>query len=251
MTEGFAAIPNWMYRDSTASLHALVVYGALASHSGPGGIYPSRETLAKEARCSVRQVARALNELEELGVMKRVRRTGKKGQQTSGYELRPHGPLSADESLEEVGDSQSSTMEVGDSQSLGGGLSVQIAPLIEEEPLKKNPSIVSPSFDAFWEVYPRRAGKQAAKAKWEQLAKKGVDLQAVLAGARRFAADPNLPETQFIPHPITWLNQGRWEDDPLPARESAAKRSTVEHGRSVDEILAARESGTHLRAVGS
>jgi hypothetical protein len=35
---------------------------------------------------------------------------------------------------------------------------------------------------------------------------------------RRYAADPNLPDKQFIPLPATWLNGDRWDDDPCPPR---------------------------------
>lgn len=76
------------------------------------------------------------------------------------------------------------------------------------------------SFDEFWTVYPRRTGKVAARKAWSK-AVKAADAAQIVDGARRFAADPNLPtgeEARFIPHPSTWLNDGRWDDDPLPPR---------------------------------
>ena len=241
---GFAAIPNWMIRDYSVSMYAIAVYGALASHSGPGGIHPSQKVLAQEARCSERQVRYALAELEALGVVERVRRKDAKGRAANGYTLHPNGRLGVDEEPAEVEAGGAVTSEVAAHGAGGYGTQRQIAPLIEEEPLKKNPSIVSPSFDEFWAVYPRRAGKQAAAAKWEQLAKKGVDLGAVMAGARRFAADPNLPEVTFIPHPITWLNQGRWEDDPLPPREGTRPSPS-------DRAMATIALGAEQKAVGA
>ncbi len=72
-------------------------------------------------------------------------------------------------------------------------------------------------FDDFWSVYPRRVGKDAARRAFAKAARSaGADV--VVEGARRFAADPNLPEKQFIPHPSTWLARGSWEDEPLPPR---------------------------------
>ena len=41
--------------------------------------------------------------------------------------------------------------------------------------------------------------------------------EEILQGATRFASDPNRVPT-FTPHPATWLNQGRWSDEPLPPR---------------------------------
>lgn len=83
-------------------------------------------------------------------------------------------------------------------------------------------SIAAPGdlFDEFWQTYPRRAGKAAARKAWDRLSRT-VGQQVMLDGARRLAADPNLPskdEARFIPHPSTWLNAAGWDDDPLPPR---------------------------------
>lgn len=75
----------------------------------------------------------------------------------------------------------------------------------------------SVTFDAFWEVYPRKAQKQAAKKAWAK-AIKLASAAEIISGAERLAADPNLPDKQFVPHPATWLNAGGWDDEPLPPR---------------------------------
>ena len=85
-----------------------------------------------------------------------------------------------------------------------------------------------PSFEDFWAVYPKTpTGKQAAKRAWDK-AVKIASPSFIVDGARRFAADPNLPskaEEQFIPHASTWLNAGRWEDGPLPPRAGGRGRA--------------------------
>jgi len=73
------------------------------------------------------------------------------------------------------------------------------------------------AFDKFWSFYPRKIGKGGAKKAWEKITR-GVKPELIIEGARRMAADPNLPETQFIPHPSTWLNEGRWDDEPYAPR---------------------------------
>jgi hypothetical protein len=75
-------------------------------------------------------------------------------------------------------------------------------------------------FDQFWEAYPRKVGKAAARKAFLKLAEDGCH---AVAGARRFANDPNLPPAQFIPHPTTWLNREGWLDEPLPAREKSVE----------------------------
>ena len=74
-------------------------------------------------------------------------------------------------------------------------------------------------FDKFWKVYPRRMGKQAARKAFQREAK-STDPAEIIAGAQRFADDPNLPEKTFIPHPATWLNRAGWLDEPYPQREA-------------------------------
>lgn len=67
-------------------------------------------------------------------------------------------------------------------------------------------------FREFWEAYPRKTGKLAARKAWRKALNaqsKGVILQALTdqVGAGQFS-----PEDRYRPHPATWLNQGRWED---------------------------------------
>ncbi|MGV0870062.1 hypothetical protein [Corynebacterium kalidii] len=82
-------------------------------------------------------------------------------------------------------------------------------------------------FDEFWSLVPRKVGKDKARAKFAAAVRRTGDAQVVIDGMRRFANDPNLPaEKQYIPHPATWLEGGRWGDEPLPARngpDSAGK----------------------------
>ncbi len=77
---------------------------------------------------------------------------------------------------------------------------------------------LSTGFDAFWDAYPRHVGKLDARHAWDRAVKR-VKPKVLIDGATRFANDPNLPlDKNFIPHPSTWLNQGRWDDEPLPPR---------------------------------
>jgi len=71
-------------------------------------------------------------------------------------------------------------------------------------------------YEHFWKTYPRRVGKLASYAAWKK-ALMIADAESIISGAQAFADDPNRQE-KFTPHPATWLNQGRWEDDPLPER---------------------------------
>ena len=71
----------------------------------------------------------------------------------------------------------------------------------------------------FWPKYPRKVGKGAALIAWGRLlngARTEDELQAqfdpIMAGLHRWVAEHHDAELQFIPHPATWINQRRWED---------------------------------------
>lgn len=130
MNEGFAAVPNWMVRESELSVYALTVYLALASHSGRGGIWPSYEVLAKEARCSERKVSEALRELQGLGVVEVVRRKSSAGRASNGYVLKPNGRVSA------VAEVPAPRADTGGGSGTTCGL-VPAPRAEEEEPIKK------------------------------------------------------------------------------------------------------------------
>ena len=86
-----------------------------------------------------------------------------------------------------------------------------------------NPPIVPPKgekekteFDLFWDAYPNRKGKGAARKAFENAIKKGVTAQRLIdaVNRQRCGAQWMRDNGQYIPHPATWLNQERWDDDP-------------------------------------
>ena len=69
-------------------------------------------------------------------------------------------------------------------------------------------------FERFWLTYPRKVGKTAALKAWKAALKDGADPEEIIAGVQP-AIDQWRRENRdakFIPHPTTWLNQGRWAD---------------------------------------
>lgn len=94
-------------------------------------------------------------------------------------------------------------------------------------------------FEEFWEIYPRKVGKDRARTSY-LAATRRTDEQVVIDGALRLAQDPNLPESQFIPHPTTWLNRGGWQDEPLPSRSVRDHRPTADDRAREHLALAAR-----------
>ena len=69
-------------------------------------------------------------------------------------------------------------------------------------------------FEGFWQAYPRRIGKGTARTAFAK-ALTLSDAETIVSAARLYASfcKETGIEQQYIPHPSTWLNGERWEDD--------------------------------------
>lgn len=67
-------------------------------------------------------------------------------------------------------------------------------------------------FDTFWQCYPRRVAKLAAKKAYDKALKHATH-QQIMEGVERYAIHTRSTEHQFIKHPASWLNAGCWEDE--------------------------------------
>ena len=81
-----------------------------------------------------------------------------------------------------------------------------------EEDLQKT---TNDGFDVFWGSYPRRIGKGKCREWWRKhKPTEALQLQMQTAITAAKQTDQWQREGgKYIPHPYTWLNQGRWEDD--------------------------------------
>lgn len=79
-------------------------------------------------------------------------------------------------------------------------------------------------FEEFWREYPRKIGKDAARREWLQRSPDPALQAEMLTAVRRHKASPQWQKNdgQFIPHPRTWLHQGRWTDELDPPGFTAA-----------------------------
>lgn len=71
-------------------------------------------------------------------------------------------------------------------------------------------------FERFWSAYPRKTGKAAARKVFSRLkvTQKLLDDMIAAVEQQKRSAQWRRDGGQYIPHPATWLNQGRWEDEP-------------------------------------
>jgi hypothetical protein len=71
------------------------------------------------------------------------------------------------------------------------------------------------SFDSFYEKYPNKVGRKKAQHIYERIctSKEKEDLlrESLSKYINKWSVEKT--ERQYIPHPSTWLNQERWEDE--------------------------------------
>ena len=219
----------------TGSSTAKAVLMTLCQYCGPDGYcWPSVPTIARDTELSRRCVQMALRSLEDGGIIASERRTvevdGVERQTSNGYRIR----VSPAQQMHGGG---APVARGGAHQLRGGGApdapevskgTVQMeedkdtphSPPKGGDPAKAAKPKKPPGgerFAEFWQAYPRKVGKQAAARAFEKATKAGTDPEAIVAAGTAYGAATALwdkADQQFIPHPSTWLNQGRWDDDP-------------------------------------
>lgn len=89
-----------------------------------------------------------------------------------------------------------------------------------QEPNKDNTS--SHKRDAlfllFWQAYPKKVGKDAARKAFDKR-KPSDDLVQAMIQAIKLQSQTEQWAKGYIPNPSTWLNEGRWQDECGPAIE--------------------------------
>ena len=96
---------------------------------------------------------------------------------------------------------------------------------INKRNIKDNKKDISERFERFWSVYPRHIAKQNAKKSFDKL-NPDDELLAVMIRAvneQKKTDQWTKDNGQFIPHPATWINQKRWEDESVPAKPAVVK----------------------------
>lgn len=105
-------------------------------------------------------------------------------------------------------------------------------------------------FARWWESYPNKVGKSAAEKSFAMACKRigGHDPPSVLLEGLERAKRSRKWLEGYIPNPATWLNQGRWEDEPAeqqPQTRQAHDRPN-HHNQS-----SAREDGLRAHHAGA
>lgn len=221
---------SWVLEHSESTGTARCVLMSIANHLDPDGEgWVHVERVCREARCSEDSYRRAVKWAIDHGELEREVRAG--GSARTPDVRRPNlFRFPAMRPLQSAGDGDSDPRDLrgtdprdlrGTSPSRSAGDGSRAVHEPSSEPSGVAPAEADP-FDLFWKAYPRKVGKPKAQAAYRSaVAKRKADPAAILAGLARWVAywsEKNQPE--YVPHPTTWLNQDRWNDEPPALRRS-------------------------------
>lgn len=111
---------------------------------------------------------------------------------------------------------------------------------------KRDASAYTATFERFFDAYPRKAGKVKAFDAWNRACKRTMSertwtreqtVEFVIGKAAEFAKSPK-GQGEFCPYPATWLNQGRFDDDPAEWQRDGADRAVSGSGNGPGTSLA-------------
>jgi len=214
-------IMNLVWKHSKADGRARLVLLAIADHQGEIGAWPSIETLAKMVNASERSVQRDIQYLQQIGELRvEVQNAPTRAQYKSNlYWVTISG----------VTNTASGVTNAASGVTAGGVLTLN-------RTLNEDIERVKELFDEFWKEYPKKSDKRAALKAFRSALTR-ANFEDILAGAIRYATDPNLPEPAYVKHPATWLNADAWENPPLPPRKQSKENSKDAEKRRLEEWI--------------
>lgn len=100
-------------------------------------------------------------------------------------------------------------------------------------------------FDQWWAIYPLKRAKGAARRAWPAAVKKSSVAELLEAVKRtKWPA-----ESKFIPHPATWLNGERWQDEPSKPPSGAPQKSGMQPWHDYDPRYFAPHSVAEIASM--
>ena len=106
---------------------------------------------------------------------------------------------------------------------------------------------VDEGFADFWEAYPNKKAKPKAEAAWRKLKPSVQTLSDLLTGLERHKASEQWLRDggQYIPHPASWINGRRWEDQ-LPEARAVTTSTTHAEAKPIPGAARTRFGATEI-----
>lgn len=94
----------------------------------------------------------------------------------------------------------------------------------ESKEKKINKDTLDHFFEKFWALYPRKVGRGAAYNAWKKTPLPDITVLYDALEWQKKTEQWNKSGGQFIPHPATWINQQRWNDQPMKSEQPKPER---------------------------
>ena len=252
----YAMIPEWIFRLDLGG-SALRLYGWLIVHHadwGDGRADPTIDQLAEELNVTGPTIRSALAKLEASRLVAREDRPGK----STVYWLQnapedekeiltddvPTPPRNLDptpsKDLDPYPSRNLSMTSISTQDHIQTSVQTPLPPVTARN-LDSDPE----GFRTFWASYPRKVGKRAALDVWRKLHLERIASQVIAAvSAQRTQTQWLRDGGQFIPHPQTWLRQGRWDDEPVEVPHvNERTMETLTSGQAFLRSVRAKQAG--------
>jgi hypothetical protein len=212
------------FEEPWATRAAMLAYFTLmrkANLRGSTSFEDRLASMAKDMALPYREAQRAIGLLESIGLVDVERRAidGTHAKLPSIYSVRTLLPDAATSMPDAMTLCPHAITSMPDAGTLGGdGLREQSPHLFQElsqellqEPHKEPSSASDDAFNRFWNAYPLKVGKKPAKQAWKKI-KPLPDIEVILRSLEE-SKEKLWKDERFIPHPSTWLNKERWNDE--------------------------------------
>ena len=202
-------------RVGSATRKAILMHMAAIASDDGSGVWTSKGNMANDLEMGRRTVQENINALVEMGVISVV------GQRTcrNGFTVEYRVNMGALEALESTRAGAAPVREPHMTCAPAAQVPVREPhtnlPLTIHEPSKVCNSARERNdrFDEFWHRYPRKVGKGHAQKAYAKAIKKVDHDELIYALSQQIPAMES-KEPQYRPHPATWLNSERWNDEP-------------------------------------
>lgn len=257
---------NWAIKQRGIKPASKIVLWHLCDRYHPDhGCFPSQATLAHDCEMSRASINRCIDELEASGLVKRHPRIDPKTkkQTSTSYTFAFQKTVSQNETRDAEAVSQNDEkpcLKNGDSRVSNCDTNVVREPIREqvkardraddlfsaENETDQSGERPDEEFDRFWKVYPKKAGKPAARKAWAKAIKRETP-DRIIAAAKRYAGWlQNAAPGEFRPlpkYPQGWLNDGRWDEFSAGPQEhrwedlKPAQQNALAEGRCPPSML--------------